>query len=736
MYSIRHIRREYTVSNTEPDLISGQLMVNTDTINPIVATTSYDSYGATGGPSGSQRSDEQPGVNRNTGDAGNNSTIPRVTFSAPDITSQHSLRSDRTCATETTIAKTIDHNINRIFANNATTIELRRAVTNTVDGGLYTSIQSTSTPPPSNDQHTTSTQGQRKAPSVRTASSSDSESDKRRDHDRTRSTNSTGIPDPTSARRRSRTSRVNEMTDRYYHNALALSTQMDEDISRFSNERIQSRIRQLTEEMKICTRNFPLIQETDGTLLSYHHHNYLLDAATSYLKQLNIKLLKATELHDDTTEPIIINREMMASADATASNKTDFEQQLLLFPYPFGFTEPPRSWDQNIAHEFAHLAILPLMEFTGDTGTTPWELFWTEWRTRVHMIPESLFPMSAKFAFLINQLKGDPAKHIIGLSKHAAQTAYKLLIQRLHAAYANKESRIPYTPQGMHRIQPTANTIESIHTWLIELQMAASDLTRDGQSIERINAMCYANLYNGLSPHLQTEVNEIWYKNRQDYPSIFRFPLIISHIRNKLMEMKSTELQVDTVPITQPTKLNVRYGKRARVTISDTPKQVSEPAPAEIAVPAPITNYRSTPGYYIKPHNRCPFHLVDPITVTHDVRDCKLPRAYRLANILASKRCTVCLELGHKAKDCIIEYGCRKCARRHSTSICQEYVDKNTGHNIISDMDRYMPHGIYAKSQADKNPKEIDDSTAYMTEEEYEAHLSKEYRRLTSLNKR
>ena len=522
------------------------------------------------------------------------------------------------------------------------------------------------------------------------------------------------------------------MINRYYHNALLLSTQLDEDTSYFSRECLQSRIRPITEAIRTCENLFPSIQEEDGTPLSFHHHSYLLEAANSYLKQLSIRLLNTIGQHDETDEPIIINKNLMASSDATTSNMMDIEQQPLP-QYPFGFTEPPRSWDQNIAHEFAHLAILPLMEFSGLNGTTSWELFWTEWRTRVHSIPENLFPMSAKFAFLVKQLKGEPAKHIIGLSKHAAPAAYKLLIQRLHAAYANKESRTLHTTHSIRRIQPTANTIESIHTWLIELQLAASDLIVGGQFIETINTTCYDNLRNGLSPHMRQEVETLWSKNRQEYPSIFRFPLIISFIRNKLMEMKSMELHDDT-PAIQPTQNNVRHGKRARVTFDNAPPE-NITSKAAVAARAHVPSKRATRGIYIKPQNRCPFHLVDPMTIKHDVRECQLPREYRLANILASKRCTVCLKLGHKADDCTEEYGCNKCAKRHSTSLCQQYVDKTTGLRMMTGMNHHLPHGIYAKTQADKNPKEIDDSIAYMEEDEYEAHLSREYNRLTAANR-
>ena len=203
---------------------------------------------------------------------------------------------------------------------------------------------------------------------------------------------------------------VENIKTRYGNAALHLSSLIDEDLTALSTKQIQKFVRNMTIGLNECESRFSTLLGNCNSDISYHHHTYLITAAKCRLRDLKEGLRKAPEHGNRKTNESMIAR------------------RLLKPHHPLGFYDPPSNCETTSAIETSKLTLIPLPKFSGLDGTIQWDNFWAEWRMRVHQLPEKVFPVSAKYALLVDCLL-EPAiisMHTLGKLPH--QESYQLLI--------------------------------------------------------------------------------------------------------------------------------------------------------------------------------------------------------------------------------------------------------------------------------------------------------------------
>jgi hypothetical protein len=443
-----------------------------------------------------------------------------------------------------------------------------------------------------------------------------------------------------------------------------------------------------------------------GTILSLRAHQSLIDEAMDVLESLESS--GAVDMRTEAGEEYF---------STTPSTMYSVEYDTLGMPgtsalrvksiYPAGFFDPPRAWDASMASVITQLQATPLPKFSGDSGSVPWNVFWLQWKSRVHDLPVEALSIAVKYNKLVESLTGTARTITAGLDKLDIDSAYKLLVNRLHGTFY----RIPMDPEKilkrLRTLEPKDHNSDSYNTWIAEVQAIALELVQAGRDSESAYRSCWDHLYAGLSEPVRGQLDLLLSKNPQTTQAD-KFNTCAHFLWVRLVRVKQKEetpskkllsFEQAEKSLLSGKKSNSGTGNPAHLNNNEDPnpedfpsikaykkfmrkkirKELSDGNEVQTALFAQgNTNNNKPKG---KKSFKCPFHKGEAKDMKHNVDSCKLPLKFRIENVNAKKLCSVCLRNNHTTAACRTNTTCVQCDERHSEYLCPKAVKSGGGNN-------------------------------------------------------
>ena len=508
-----------------------------------------------------------------------------------------------------------------------------------------------------------------------------------------------GVSTPSTAAGGQNSSPLDQQRLAMYHEiATCLCDLLGQDLSLFTPARIKRHIQNIRKTVKNCDTKFNELINS-GVPVSYLHHQDLMQDAADELDNvetripINMRTESGEEFH--TTMPREICAVEYDALNATQSTLT------MRTPLPAGFLDPSRPWDTSMATAVAQLETSPVPKFSGDSQSLTWHTFWSQWKQRVHDLPDEALSIAVKYDKLVNSLTGTAATFAAGLGKLDAASAYQMLVTRLHGSYY----RIPLNPekilQRLNKTELSDNSIDATCEWVSKVQAIAFELIQAGRNPDEAHRVCFNHLYNGLSESVRGQLDMMLRENASYTTYADKFNASATYLWVKLINLKNREeLPKKKLLSFEQSEKSLLYQKsgngrnpRGKQNKVYPPRDsfASDHEYEKFMRKMLNDNYDSNPNTSLttvlhsnitsyKPKNKagCPFHKQDPSEVKHSANECRLPVHFRLANIAKHKVCTVCLQSNHKSNDCKNKYTCPQCDERHAQLLCPKLSIKKS----------------------------------------------------------
>ena len=480
----------------------------------------------------------------------------------------------------------------------------------------------------------------------------------------------------------------------YLQIASYLNELLSADTSVSSSVHLQRHIQLIRKTMKQCDEKFNILLNA-GVPVEFRHHQDLLQDAADIVEilaariPLNLRSESGEEFR--STMPSEIYNVEFDTLNTTRSAMT------LTATCPAGFLDNPRPWDPSMATAVAQLETSPIPKFSGESNSITWPTFWSQWKQRVHDLPEEALSIAVKFDKLVKCLTGTAATFTAGLSKVDAASAYKMLVGRLHGNF----HRIPINPERiirrLQKLELTDNSVDATCEWIGSIQSIALELVQAGRDAEEAHRTCYNHLYNGLSESVRGQIDIMLSSNPTYVSYADKFNACATFLWVKLINLKNREEQPKKKLLSfeqaEKTLLNQQSGngkghrgKKPYPTRDQFPsdhefekfmkkymqdKNANPNTSLETVLHAYMTSSKAK-----STGKGCPFHKMDPKTVQHSAAECRIPVKYRTANAITNKYCTVCLRNNHTTSNCKSKQSCSQCDERHSQFLCPKVSPK------------------------------------------------------------
>ncbi|KAI3384411.1 hypothetical protein SNEBB_007069 [Seison nebaliae] len=282
--------------------------------------------------------------------------------------------------------------------------------------------------------------------------------------------------------------------------------------------------------------------------------------------------------------------------------------------------ESKRTNEGNVKSQLeARLPLLSLPEFSGDAAE--WPSFWERFNSSIH---ESNLPKSVKVQYFTQSMKGIAAEEVKGVPAIAEN--YDTIIDTIKRRYGRKRTVIEALTMELVNLKaPLENG--TIRPYVINIERIVRNLRAVGLSDDRHEAMTLTVLLNSTSDSIKRRWNERHWNTEN---------VTLTNYLEVLDEMVQRELLT-----TKKYTTNERRSTHFALPVQTTKGEMS--------------------GKY-----SC-FICND---TDHVATKCPLPLSQRRARVQRSKRCTNCLRTGHYSDRCLSLGRCRKCKRKHHTSLC------------------------------------------------------------------
>jgi hypothetical protein len=348
-----------------------------------------------------------------------------------------------------------------------------------------------------------------------------------------------------------------------------------------------------------------------------------------------------------------------ASASYTHTNTNLSNASAPISPVPASFTMPK-------------LPKLELPKFSGKV--TEWSSFWDLYNTAIHS--NASMSKVNKFNYLFSLLEGNAARSIKGLTLTSAN--YDAAIEILHERFGKSQQII-------------AAHMDQI------LQISAC---LDGRTTQ------LRSVYDKISVHVRGLAS--LGVAADQYGSLL-IPVIMSKLPSEIRLQVARKATSDVWKIDELLD-TIKFEVEAREMSEMTRSNASEKPPNK---PRPPGNTHPTVGSFIANDRdgasfkvKCAYcHEFHYSASCEKVTD----RDARMKLLRDSKRCFVCLRIGHNANKCDSTKKCRHCSGRHHQSICPSNSDRSHSNHPPSNQHQQVDRTKTTESS--HNSSEVSEAT-------------------------
>ena len=361
---------------------------------------------------------------------------------------------------------------------------------------------------------------------------------------------------------------------------------------------------------------------------------------TNYVKELHRQKTLLIDLDDkilDITEESKIEEEIVNTSNYYLTIDPVFEKAQTCLESLNLVNNVPSTIEQTTRHlDSVKLPNIQLTKFSGNP--LEWTTFWDLFRTTIHDRMDIAAP--AKFQYLLSQLYGEAANLLSGFDPTA--NSYHQAIELLQKTYGKNKLLIQARLNALFELETPDQTATSLSNYRSSYEGHLRALSSLGPDINGAGFVFAELLMRKLPVSTRDNINrankkeESW--NLDDLREAINDE--INHLTS-LEQSKKGSSSLDN--------LNNDY--------SDNRKHNSLEYNAKTAS-FPITTNK----------NRCSFCHVN----NHSTNSCRkyADKESRIRRIKELKLCFNCLKANHSVNSCTNQARCRRCGRKHHTSIC------------------------------------------------------------------